>query len=182
MNNLPFFQLKVPGEESLISTTLMEHFKVSSIGTKPLFGNKINGLLLLILICSIVAKKVSGMSASPIWKVARKKRSHSNPYQQIPCRNCKFFSNNPSLKCAVRPTTVLTEQALNCSDYLFQHIESSVSASVVTATVFDPQTQSWYNLRNLFENSESVWAVVPFLSPHATPAYTLFQSKVKGDR
>lgn len=36
---------------------------------------------------------------------------------QIPCRNCKFYSNDPHLKCAVNPSTVLTEQAINCSDY-----------------------------------------------------------------
>ena len=37
---------------------------------------------------------------------------------QIPCKNCKFYSNEPHLKCAVNPSIVLTEQAINCSDYL----------------------------------------------------------------
>jgi len=37
----------------------------------------------------------------------------------IPCRTCRFFSNNTHLKCAVQPTLVLTEQANNCPDYLF---------------------------------------------------------------
>ena len=37
---------------------------------------------------------------------------------QIPCKNCQFYSNEPHLKCAVNPSIVLTEQAINCSDYL----------------------------------------------------------------
>lgn len=37
---------------------------------------------------------------------------------QIPCKNCKFYSNDPHLKCAVNPSIVLTEQAIDCSDYL----------------------------------------------------------------
>ena len=36
---------------------------------------------------------------------------------QHPCENCEFFNNNYFLKCAVHPTTALTIQALNCSDY-----------------------------------------------------------------
>ena len=44
---------------------------------------------------------------------------------------------------------------------------------VVSATVFDPQTQSWYRLRNLYERSESVWSVAPFLGPRpAIPSST----------
>jgi len=36
---------------------------------------------------------------------------------QIPCKTCKFYSNDPHLKCAVNPAAVLTEQAIDCSDY-----------------------------------------------------------------
>jgi len=36
---------------------------------------------------------------------------------QIPCKKCKFYSNDPHLKCAVNPGIVLTEQAIDCSDY-----------------------------------------------------------------
>lgn len=36
---------------------------------------------------------------------------------QIPCKNCKFFANNPHLKCAIHPSLVLTEQAVDCADY-----------------------------------------------------------------
>ncbi len=36
---------------------------------------------------------------------------------QIPCKNCKFFANNPHLKCAIQPSLVLTEKAIDCADY-----------------------------------------------------------------
>jgi hypothetical protein len=38
-------------------------------------------------------------------------------FQRVPCRNCQYFSNNPYLKCAVNPGAVLTEEALQCSEY-----------------------------------------------------------------
>lgn len=36
---------------------------------------------------------------------------------KIPCSNCRFFSSNPYLKCAVNPAIALTEEAINCADY-----------------------------------------------------------------
>lgn len=40
-----------------------------------------------------------------------------NSLQQVPCKNCRFFSNNHYLKCAVKPDIVLTEEAVNCHEY-----------------------------------------------------------------
>ncbi|MFN6571835.1 hypothetical protein [Dendronalium sp. ChiSLP03b] len=36
---------------------------------------------------------------------------------QVPCKNCQFYANNNYLKCAVKPSIVLTEEAKNCSEY-----------------------------------------------------------------
>lgn len=64
-----------------------------------------------------------------IWAIflfiLHKIRSHAdnkiafsmNGLHQVPCKNCKFFSNNHYLKCAVNPDIVLTEEAINCSEY-----------------------------------------------------------------
>ncbi|WP_298919023.1 hypothetical protein [uncultured Nostoc sp.] len=38
-------------------------------------------------------------------------------FWEHPCKNCLFFNNNHFLNCAVHPSTVLSKQALNCSDY-----------------------------------------------------------------
>jgi hypothetical protein len=37
---------------------------------------------------------------------------------RVPCKKCQFFAeNNPYIKCAVNPFTVLTKDAIDCSDY-----------------------------------------------------------------
>ncbi|AFY42339.1 hypothetical protein [Nostoc sp. PCC 7107] len=36
---------------------------------------------------------------------------------QVPCKNCRFYSNNHYLKCAVQPSIVLTDEAKNCSEF-----------------------------------------------------------------
>ncbi|MBE9167518.1 hypothetical protein IQ238_08295 [Pleurocapsales cyanobacterium LEGE 06147] len=38
-------------------------------------------------------------------------------FHQTACYQCRFFNNNPYLKCAVNPSTVLTPEAKNCPDY-----------------------------------------------------------------
>lgn len=35
---------------------------------------------------------------------------------EVPCYECKYFSHNPHLKCALHPDTVLTKQAVDCRD------------------------------------------------------------------
>jgi len=38
--------------------------------------------------------------------------------QKVPCKKCQFFANNHYLKCAVKPDTVMTEKAIDCSEYV----------------------------------------------------------------
>ncbi|CEJ44258.1 hypothetical protein [Umezakia ovalisporum] len=40
-----------------------------------------------------------------------------NGGHKVPCKNCRFYSNNHYLKCAVQPSIVLTEEAKDCSEY-----------------------------------------------------------------
>ena len=54
---------------------------------------------------------------SDIWKNALYRKGTIKYFSKVPCKNCRFFTNNPYLKCAVHPSTALTDQALNCSDY-----------------------------------------------------------------
>lgn len=39
------------------------------------------------------------------------------PSAKIPCPNCQFFSKSSYLRCAVRPKTTMTNEAVNCTDY-----------------------------------------------------------------
>jgi hypothetical protein len=36
---------------------------------------------------------------------------------KVSCQNCRYFSANPYLKCALHPDTVLTDAAVDCRDY-----------------------------------------------------------------
>lgn len=40
-----------------------------------------------------------------------------NPLHKVPCKNCQYYSSNHYLKCAVKPSMVMTEEAKNCSEY-----------------------------------------------------------------
>jgi hypothetical protein len=40
-------------------------------------------------------------------------KTHPN----VGCQRCQYFSHNRYLKCALHPSTVLTEQAIDCIDY-----------------------------------------------------------------
>lgn len=52
------------------------------------------------------------------WTVTRDEIAFKvRPSPQIPCINCRFFSGNHYLKCAVSPSIALTEKAIHCSDY-----------------------------------------------------------------
>ncbi|MBK1986991.1 hypothetical protein A0J48_005455 [Sphaerospermopsis aphanizomenoides BCCUSP55] len=78
---------------------------------------------------SDLAIALTPLSIVFIWAIFlfifQKIRSHAdnklafniNNLSQVPCKNCKFFSNNHYLKCAVNPDIVLTEEAINCSEY-----------------------------------------------------------------
>ena len=75
-------------------------------------------------------------------------------------------------------TQVLTESLLNIETVIKPDIEwlsekggaksTDLSLPVIpvfSVTVFDPKTQSWHRIPNLFERSESVRAVAPFICP-----------------
>jgi hypothetical protein len=44
--------------------------------------------------------------------IAKAKRMH-----QIPCANCRFFTNRYQLKCPVHPSIALSEEAIGCTDF-----------------------------------------------------------------
>ncbi|MBD2463747.1 hypothetical protein H6G89_22355 [Oscillatoria sp. FACHB-1407] len=51
------------------------------------------------------------------FKPHRHKQPMCTVRGQIPCTTCRFFTNNPYVKCAVRPDLALTKQAIDCTDY-----------------------------------------------------------------
>lgn len=55
--------------------------------------------------------------STDILKFAKHKFSLIKHLEQVPCKNCRYFTNNPYLRCAVNPSIALTSEAINCSDY-----------------------------------------------------------------
>ncbi len=43
--------------------------------------------------------------------------NRSKKMHEIPCTNCKFFTNDYRLKCTVQPRLANTEQAISCPDF-----------------------------------------------------------------
>lgn len=50
-------------------------------------------------------------------KFKRHQLNRSKQLVKTPCHNCRFFSDNRYLKCAVQPDIVLTKASIDCSDY-----------------------------------------------------------------
>jgi hypothetical protein len=71
----------------------------------------------LIIISFVIPSMVI---ATSIYACIPKRWQHSfsfKPRHKVPCHGCQYFSGNPYLKCALHPVTVLTEQAVDCTDY-----------------------------------------------------------------
>jgi hypothetical protein len=61
------------------------------------------------------------------FRLSQKKIVYSKKLQtfvEIPCQKCQFFSNNRHLKCAIRPSSVMNEEAIDCPDYCASDRES----------------------------------------------------------
>jgi hypothetical protein len=43
---------------------------------------------------------------------------HVQRLHRIPCDRCQYCTGNPVLKCTVRPYTALSEQAIDCPDFV----------------------------------------------------------------
>jgi hypothetical protein len=83
----------------------------------PLKNVTTDASLFLIPACLVA---VWAIVAFPFFREIAKTKSTGTNFlrvSKIPCRNCQFFSRSSYLKCAVHPTTAMTEDAINCSDY-----------------------------------------------------------------
>ncbi|MBD1807520.1 hypothetical protein H6F98_19015 [Microcoleus sp. FACHB-SPT15] len=73
--------------------------------------------LLFIPACLVVIAWTVSFSKRLNWrKTASKKLDTIKPSSQIPCSSCRFFKNEPYLKCAVHPLKVGSAEAMDCPD------------------------------------------------------------------
>ena len=52
--------------------------------------------------------------------IARIAVHHLQRLHQIPCSKCAYFTGDYRLKCTVQPTLAMSEEAINCSDFLYR--------------------------------------------------------------
>ncbi|BAU67270.1 hypothetical protein STA3757_46810 [Stanieria sp. NIES-3757] len=69
-------------------------------------------LLRFLLPCALISLIGLSLINFILDAVARAKQMH-----QIPCTQCRFFTNDHRLKCTIQPQIANTEQAIDCSDY-----------------------------------------------------------------
>jgi hypothetical protein len=74
------------------------------------------GALVLIPLCLACVWAIAAI-VSGLPKVTHEKNLALKRHSKIPCRTCQFYSNNPYIRCAIRPTDALTEHAIDCPDY-----------------------------------------------------------------
>ena len=118
MSNLELLRLAVLAEISPNQATLSE-IKLSptepNLVTQP--TNKPDGSLFLLPLCFLIIWAAVISIASGIWKAAREEKVTIKHLDQVPCKNCQFFTSNHYLKCAIQPSIALTQEAVNCPDY-----------------------------------------------------------------
>jgi hypothetical protein len=88
-----------------------------------------DGTILLIYVGFLVGWAIAVLTYFSSLKLTQEtvRNPEFNPFHvdKIPCKHCKFYSRSPYLKCAVHPTTALTKQAIDCSDYQVQPPEKN---------------------------------------------------------
>jgi hypothetical protein len=73
--------------------------------------------LVLAPLCFVTAWTLVVLLMWNIWIPARDGIATVKRLHQIPCANCQFFTGDYLLKCTVHPSSALTEEAINCSDF-----------------------------------------------------------------
>jgi hypothetical protein len=73
--------------------------------------------LLLIPLCFVAIWAAVVCVISDTWKLSRKDMTTNKQIAQLPCKKCRFYNNNPYVKCAVNPHAAMTKEAMECQDY-----------------------------------------------------------------
>ncbi|MEO0540657.1 MAG: hypothetical protein AAFZ80_07305 [Cyanobacteria bacterium P01_A01_bin.105] len=73
----------------------------------------------LTFVCLLLAWGLVIMVVWQIFAAARDGLNQAKTLHQIPCADCRFFTNSHHLKCPVHPTAALTPTAIGCGDFEF---------------------------------------------------------------
>ncbi|MFH7241300.1 MAG: hypothetical protein ACHWZW_00470 [Spirulina sp.] len=71
----------------------------------------------LVPLCFVIAWGLVAMTVWQLIAVTRDGMQRARRMHQIPCADCRYFTNSPFLKCPLHPQTALSEAAIGCDDY-----------------------------------------------------------------
>ncbi len=72
---------------------------------------------ILVPLCFVGAWFIIALAIWNTLSAVRDGVKRAETMHQIPCPNCKFFTDDYHLKCPVRPTDAMSETAINCPDF-----------------------------------------------------------------
>lgn len=72
---------------------------------------------ILVPLCFITAWTVMGLVVWNIVAAAREGISRARQMHQIPCADCRYFTNSHFLKCPIHPAEASSEAAIGCRDF-----------------------------------------------------------------
>lgn len=114
-----FLQYSALREKNITQANIIHVESVSAEpeATKPDLTGVYDTLALLMPVGFIAFWGMFLFMSTDIGALARHGLLSLKNWRQAPCKNCQFFSNNPYLRCALHPSSAMTPQAINCSDY-----------------------------------------------------------------
>lgn len=72
---------------------------------------------ILVPLCFVAAWALVVLTVWNLVAATRDGVQRAKTMHQIPCSECRYFTNNHLLKCPLHPKIALSEAAINCSDY-----------------------------------------------------------------
>jgi hypothetical protein len=72
---------------------------------------------ILVPLCFVAAWGLIVLVGWNLVAATRDSVQRAKVMHQIPCADCRYFTNNHLLKCPLHPKIALSEDAINCGDY-----------------------------------------------------------------
>jgi hypothetical protein len=72
---------------------------------------------ILVPLCLVTAWGLVGLVAWNVVAAVREGVNRATVMHQIPCAECRYFTNDHRLKCPLHPRIALSEAAIDCADF-----------------------------------------------------------------
>lgn len=92
-------------------------------GTKPNILTMPDGAMFMVFLGFSTIMIIVLLRFPGFRKMARDRTGTVKHLDRFPCRNCRYFTDNPYLKCAVHPDTALTKLVIDCPDYCDRRVK-----------------------------------------------------------